>query len=49
MRNSAIADKPRDAFVQTFGVADLLKKHAPPHMCHHAVEREMMEVAAVKL
>ena len=30
MRNSAIADKPRDAFVQTFGVADLLKNTPLP-------------------
>jgi len=36
-RNSAVADKPRDAFVQMQNgeVADLLK-HAPHHMCYHA-------------
>ena len=32
MRNSAVADKPRDAFVQI----QWREKHAPPHMCYHA-------------
>ena len=36
-RNSAVADKPRDAFVQMqFGADDLPPKHVPLHMCYHA-------------
>ena len=34
-RNLAVADKPRDAFVQ-YGVADPSLKHAPPHVCYLA-------------
>ena len=34
-RNSAVADKPRDAFVQTQR-RGRPPKHAPPNLCYHA-------------